>query len=206
MEQAATSEIITNNFYLTGGTALSEFYLQHRLSEDLDFFSEQKLPETEIFQWVKNTATNFKVETTIQTLREQLSYFFNFPEEVIKVDFAYYPFSMLGTPMKFKNLKVSSIEDIAVNKLQAILTRNRGRDYFDLFEIISKKHSTINQLIKGYKLKFDVGIPPEQLAKRFTAVLDASDQPKFLEKNNWKEVENFFLNESKKLKPKILKN
>jgi predicted nucleotidyltransferase component of viral defense system len=31
---------ITKRFYLTGGTALSEFYFQHRLSEDLDFFSE----------------------------------------------------------------------------------------------------------------------------------------------------------------------
>ena len=26
-------------FYLTGGTALSAFYFQHRFSEDLDFFS-----------------------------------------------------------------------------------------------------------------------------------------------------------------------
>ncbi len=26
------------SFYLTGGTALSEYYLHHRLSEDLDFF------------------------------------------------------------------------------------------------------------------------------------------------------------------------
>ncbi len=26
------------DFYLTGGTALSRFYLQHRFSEDLDFF------------------------------------------------------------------------------------------------------------------------------------------------------------------------
>ena len=30
---------LVDNFYLTGGTALSAFYLQHRLSEDLDFFS-----------------------------------------------------------------------------------------------------------------------------------------------------------------------
>src|SRR3989344_8189249 len=29
-------------FYFTGGTALSAFYLQHRYSEDLDFFSEDK--------------------------------------------------------------------------------------------------------------------------------------------------------------------
>ena len=31
-----------NDFYFTGGTALSAFYLKHRYSEDLDFFSENK--------------------------------------------------------------------------------------------------------------------------------------------------------------------
>ena len=29
---------IQQNFYLSGGTALAEYYLHHRLSEDLDFF------------------------------------------------------------------------------------------------------------------------------------------------------------------------
>src|SRR3989344_2661201 len=28
-----------NNFYLTGGTALAGYYLYHRISDDLDFFS-----------------------------------------------------------------------------------------------------------------------------------------------------------------------
>ncbi len=30
-------------FGLTGGTALSAFFLEHRLSEDLDFFSAEKI-------------------------------------------------------------------------------------------------------------------------------------------------------------------
>ena len=30
---------LADNFYLTGGTALAAFYLQHRYSEDLDFFT-----------------------------------------------------------------------------------------------------------------------------------------------------------------------
>jgi len=30
---------IANVFYLTGGTALAEFYLKHRFSDDLDFFT-----------------------------------------------------------------------------------------------------------------------------------------------------------------------
>ncbi|MBI4064910.1 nucleotidyl transferase AbiEii/AbiGii toxin family protein [Candidatus Gottesmanbacteria bacterium] len=32
---------ITKRFYFTGGTALAEYYLKHRLSEDIDLFTEQ---------------------------------------------------------------------------------------------------------------------------------------------------------------------
>ena len=39
----ATDLVVKKHFYLTGGTALSEYYLHHRLSEDLDFFSEQEI-------------------------------------------------------------------------------------------------------------------------------------------------------------------
>ncbi|MDZ7361711.1 MAG: nucleotidyl transferase AbiEii/AbiGii toxin family protein [candidate division KSB1 bacterium] len=31
---------LTKDFFLTGGTTLAHFYLQHRFSEDLDFFTE----------------------------------------------------------------------------------------------------------------------------------------------------------------------
>ncbi|MDR1696214.1 MAG: nucleotidyl transferase AbiEii/AbiGii toxin family protein [Endomicrobium sp.] len=30
------------SFYFSGGTALSEYYLRHRYSEDLDFFRKMK--------------------------------------------------------------------------------------------------------------------------------------------------------------------
>ena len=32
-----------SKFYLTGGTALSAYYLQHRISDDLDFFSGEEI-------------------------------------------------------------------------------------------------------------------------------------------------------------------
>ena len=34
LELVSKNPIFTKNFYLTGGTALSEFYLRHRESED----------------------------------------------------------------------------------------------------------------------------------------------------------------------------
>ena len=111
---------------------------------------------------------------------------------------------MLGKPLKYNRLLVSSVEDIATNKIQAILTRCRVRDYFDLYKILNKKEITLDKIIQDYRLKFDVSISYEQLAKKFTAILDASDQPRFIEKVNWKMIENFFLSEAKKLEHRLL--
>ena len=40
-DQIKNNQYLTDNFYFTGGTALSYFYLNHRYSEDMDFFSEK---------------------------------------------------------------------------------------------------------------------------------------------------------------------
>ncbi len=39
LDWVADQPALPKQFYLSGGTALAEFYLHHRLSEDLDFFS-----------------------------------------------------------------------------------------------------------------------------------------------------------------------
>ena len=50
LNQIKKSPFLKNNFYFTGGTVLSEFYLQHRYSNDLDFFSENKFDFALVFQ------------------------------------------------------------------------------------------------------------------------------------------------------------
>ena len=45
---------LCGSFYLTGGTALSAVYLQHRLSEDLDFFTANDFGIEEILAFVKS--------------------------------------------------------------------------------------------------------------------------------------------------------
>ncbi len=42
LELMGKESYFTRRFYFTGGTAPAEFYLQHRFSEDLDFFSERR--------------------------------------------------------------------------------------------------------------------------------------------------------------------
>lgn len=43
LQEFAKTEL-SDIFRLTGGTALSAFYLEHRFSDDLDFFSIEKVP------------------------------------------------------------------------------------------------------------------------------------------------------------------
>jgi predicted nucleotidyltransferase component of viral defense system len=43
---ALAASPLAGTFYLTGGTALAAFYLHHRVSDDLDLFSEDEVPLT----------------------------------------------------------------------------------------------------------------------------------------------------------------
>ena len=45
---------VAKDFFLTGGTCLSVFYLHHRVSEDLDLFTRNPVPLSEIGFWIKS--------------------------------------------------------------------------------------------------------------------------------------------------------
>src|SRR3989344_7811515 len=92
-DQVAKGEFIKNNFYFTSGTALSYFYLQHRYSQDLDFFSDKKFDvvaiEAEIEQW----STHFNFSYDFQVRKVVSVFMLTFPNKVkLKVDFGYYPY------------------------------------------------------------------------------------------------------------------
>ena len=202
---AKRDPFITDSYYLTGGTALSYYYLHHRISEDLDFFSLEEPNRSILETWSTEVAGNVKAaQVEFQTLRGQLVYFFHFEREVIKVDFAQYPFEHIGDFHKDGNLRVASMRDIAANKLQAIQTRARGRDYVDLYEIVHECGMKMNDLFNDYRLKFDLHVAPEEWAKYFAKVLDAGDLPRFLGNRNWAAVERYFLEEAKRLSSAVL--
>jgi len=52
------NKTIQNYFFLTGGTALSVFYLHHRKSDDLDLFTIDDLNMNEIDFWVQRKFSN----------------------------------------------------------------------------------------------------------------------------------------------------
>ncbi len=50
-----------SRFFLSGGTALAEFYLCHRISEDLDFFCDKEFSLTPIEELDKKLTSAAKI-------------------------------------------------------------------------------------------------------------------------------------------------
>ncbi len=197
---------VTNRYYLTGGTALSYYYFHHRISEDLDFFTLDIPIENELALWAKKTAKNTgAIEVEFQTLSAQIVYYFRYSDDVVKVDFAQYPFEHAGTFHMDGALRVTSKLDIGINKLQAIQTRARGRDYVDLYAIIHEGNIPLSDLQKGYRVKFDMYVAPEEWAKYFLKILDASDQPRFLGNVKWDRVQQYFLESAREFSSKTIR-
>lgn len=198
---------ITKHFYLTGGTALSEFYLHHRLSEDLDFFSEEEFSQLQVQALIKQVTAKLKL-TGIE-YRNQLGlhiFFLHKGKDILKIDFNYYPFTQLSKQILYnKKLCVDSLRDIAVNKIQTIATQPRSRDFIDLYCIIKEKRWTIQELRKEARNKFDWYVDEIQLGSRFLMVRELKDYPRMIIPLDNKEWQNFWLKEAKRLKGNILK-
>jgi predicted nucleotidyltransferase component of viral defense system len=133
----------TERFYLTGGTVLAEFYLKHRFSEDLDFFSEkQEVNYLHIVSFFKIKSKDLGLEKfDSHQVLGLFSFFLKFKDgEILKVDFSYFPFPRIEKGFRYKNIEVDSLLDIAVNKIQTIFIQPRARDFIDIYFIIKEKN------------------------------------------------------------------
>jgi predicted nucleotidyltransferase component of viral defense system len=127
------SNILPDQSYLADGTAVY-FYLKHRLSVDLDFFtSSQFLPE--IFL----SKMNFD-EVAIEFMEQDTLILFVSPEK-IKFSLFHYPYPLLFPPVAMPigeglTCPLASLKDIAAMKAVAINQRGSLKDFIDLFYII----------------------------------------------------------------------
>lgn len=58
----AQNQLLNKRFYLSGRTALAAYYLKHRLSEDLDFFSLKQIDLSEIDAFVKTIKPAMRIK------------------------------------------------------------------------------------------------------------------------------------------------
>jgi predicted nucleotidyltransferase component of viral defense system len=98
---------VLTDFYLTGGTALGRFYLNHRFSEDLDFFVNSD-PD---FQKKMNLIEK-RLNYEFSLLREQTvvyddytKYLIAFEDSFLKIEFVNDVQYRCGKPLGYKGLK-----------------------------------------------------------------------------------------------------
>jgi len=163
-------------FYLTGGTALAEYYLGHRLSYDLDLFtSVDGLVQPASYQLedlVKKHGLGIKVVRRFSSYAE---FEVMHQEDKLRIDLA------LDSPFRFETpvickpgIRVNSYIDLCVDKLLAYYGRSEPRDAVDLFFILQSRPADV--LFKQAVEK-DPGFDAYWLSIALDRCLSSPDEP-----------------------------
>lgn len=179
---------LKKQFYLTGGTALSAFYLQHRLSDDLDLFTH----EVEIHAIERIVDDAFRAAGLRATkLAGSPSYRRYRIQDELQVDLVKDVDFRIGSPELREDFMVDNPKNIAVNKVAAIYGRLDPKDYVDLYFL--KPHLDFNILeLLDWAREKDAGIEKFQWAKIIGDVDTFTVLPNLIRPVGLKELKKFF--------------
>jgi predicted nucleotidyltransferase component of viral defense system len=203
----ARQKYFVKNYYLTGGTPLAVFYLQHRYSEDLDFFTEkQEVDIMAVQQFI--ALVKHKLKLTKVSYKQYYglhTFFLTYPnKEELKIDFNYYPFRQLDSSRQEMGVAVDSLKDIAINKVQSIATRTNARDFVDLYFIFKQERYNIRELWQLARMKFDWYIDPIQLGKQLLKAQELKDYPRMIKKYKQADFNNFFKAQAQEMGKEVM--
>jgi predicted nucleotidyltransferase component of viral defense system len=156
-----------DNFYLSGGTALS-LQLGHRESEDLDFFSQNNFEPTRLQIELEKFGHLENLEIAEGTLNAFLM--------GVKLQFLAYPYPLLEKFVDFQNIQLSSVVDIACTKLHTISMRGSKKDFVDLFFILQRFN--LEELFEKLSQKYtQANFNQTHILKSLLYFSDAEKQP-----------------------------
>lgn len=180
------------DFYLAGGTALA-LYLGHRISGDLDFFSEINFDETILIQKLSRLGKLSLEKKSEQTITGVL--------DGVKVSFIGYNYPLLAAFKNLNGAKIADISDIACMKIDAIASRGTKRDFVDIYFIV-KEGRSLQEILDLFKEKYaSLGYNMVHVAKSLVYFEDAENDamPRMLASVSWEDVKQFFQKEIKRL-------
>jgi len=157
---------VTDKFYATGGTILSGFYLSHRYSVDLDFFTKDETAFNNAKIIVTKVYDNLQKEFSIIS---DTFYFKHFDiidnpnNDILPLHFSYdVVYQFIEDKNRFDNIIVDTIEEILINKICAVVGRSEIKDLIDLY-FLEKENYDIMKYIP-YAHEKDGGVEKEVLA------------------------------------------
>lgn len=152
------------NFYLTGGTALSRCYLNHRYSDDLDFFVNDNVNFKTECSIAINSLRN-RWDCDIAATSETFARIFVKKEKIIlKIDFVNDILAHFGEVHRFPLFhRVDSWRNILSNKMCA-LSRLEVKDIVDIV-FIARKYAFDWETIIGEAKEKDLWVDPIEICR-----------------------------------------
>lgn len=148
---------LAKQFYWTGGTLLSHYYLHHRKSFDLDFFTEQPFSHDALLPFIAQLKTRLTLtEIPEKHVYDRWEFLIDTATEQSRCEFVYYNHEKirLAPLVPYQGLFIDSLEDLAANKTMAYIDRNEVKDLYDVYTMVSTKKFTVTELLAHVKKKF----------------------------------------------------
>ena len=188
-------EPFARRFYLAGGTALA-LRLGHRVSVDLDFFSESDNVERDTRIEITTALQRYRsvqvVEDAIGNLLLQI--------EGIHVGFFSYGYPLLELTDDILGIRVASLVDIGLMKLDAVATRGARKDFYDLYFIAQA--IPLEELLEKGAIKYPHTRDFGMLVLTALVDFDVADQQTSVETHppvSWEAIKNFFIGEVQRI-------
>ncbi len=179
----SNNEMIRDTFFLTGGTALSVFYLHHRVSDDIDLFSTEDTGLGSLDNYINRNYQSDAVK--INSSKYFLSYLIN----NVRVDFVIDHLSNKISREKFSwndnYILIDNLQNISSNKLCTLVSRSEPKDFIDLYFLNKVYNFDLKNIYEEAKLK--------------DGIFDDVPTVAFQIETNFK-----FVNSNKKLFPNLL--
>jgi len=132
-------------FLLVGGTALS-LQIGHRISIDIDFFTQDDFDTRELLEYLEQTYAFQLQYMHKNTLKGIIGGVF--------VDLLRHNYKLIDNPVTIDNIKMASIKDISAMKLNAIAGNGtRVKDFIDIYFLLKK--NSFSELIHFYCTKYE---------------------------------------------------
>lgn len=183
--------------YLAGGTALA-LQLGHRVSVDLDFFTQNSFDEQALDLELSNLLEYKQNRIAWQTVLGSIG--------ETKFSIFYYKYKIIDPLIDFMGIKLVGKRDIAAMKILALSDRGTKRDFIDIY-FLAKEYG-LEKIFEFYDQKFgDLEDKFAHFIKSLNYFSDAEmdKTPNMLVSIDWKNIKVFFDREANSLAKKYLK-
>jgi len=189
-----SKDTLAKEFYLAGGTALA-LQLGHRLSADLDFFSATQSDIPALLEPLRQALRDFSPMLSDSSWGNLV-----FLANDVRVGFYGYGYPLVAPLVETEIGRLASLPDIALMKMDALLSRASRKDFHDLYAIC--RQMSLRELFDMAPNKYPSVRDFEAQVTRHMVYFERAEQETpvpLIEQVEWETVKAWFREQAKKI-------